>query len=79
MKKWWQSKTVWFNAIMATATAAEASFSLLKEIIPVNSYAVLSFMLTVGNVFLRFVSAETLVDRRKNESAPPQNFQDRRQ
>lgn len=79
MKKWWQSKTVWFNALMAVATAAEASFSLLKDALPVNAYAVLSFALTVGNVLLRFTSTQTLMDRRKNESPPPEGTQDRRQ
>lgn len=69
MKKWYKSKTVLFNLLLAVLAAAEASFSLLQQYLPVNTYALLSFILTVGNVALRFISTQTLVERRKQDES----------
>lgn len=68
MKKWWKSKTILFNLIVTVLAATEASFSLVQSFVPVNIYAALSFILTVGNVGLRFISTQTVVERRKELS-----------
>lgn len=56
MKKWYKSKTIWFNALVAASVAAETSFEILKPFLPVDLYAITTFALVVGNAFLRFVT-----------------------
>lgn len=60
MKSWWQSKTLWFNALMVTLTAIEASFNLLQPALPVNVYGVVLFCVSVGNVILRFLTTQAV-------------------
>lgn len=60
MKKFWKSRTIWFNAIVAALGAAEPSLGLLKAIIPVDVYAVLMFTLVVGNTVLRTITKTEL-------------------
>lgn len=52
-KVWWRSKTLWFNALCAALGAAELGLGLLQPALPLNAYAVLSFVLAVGNAALR--------------------------
>lgn len=52
-KPWWQSRTLWFNAICAGLAAAEAGTGLLQPLLPVPAYAALAFVLPVGNAVLR--------------------------
>jgi hypothetical protein len=58
MKKWYKSKVVWFNIIMAAMVALEASFSSLQPVLPVNVYGVLITVLAVGNAVLRVISTQ---------------------
>lgn len=62
-KAWWRSKTIWFNAICTGLATAELSLGLLQALLPVNAYAVLSFVLVVGNTVLRSVTSAPLVMR----------------
>lgn len=62
-KPWWHSKTIWFNLLCATLGAAELSIGLLQAVLPVNAYAVLSFVLLVGNTALRVVTNTPLTAR----------------
>lgn len=62
-KTWWRSKTLWFNLVVALAAAAEAGFAVLQPVLPVNAYAVLVFLLTVGNTALRVVTTTALALR----------------
>ena len=55
-KSWWRSKTLWFNALCAALGAAELGMGLLQPALPVNAYAVLSFVLAAGNAALRAVT-----------------------
>lgn len=66
-KPWWQSKTLWFNLVVAVAAAAEASVGLLQPLLPINIFEALSFLLVVGNAALRVISKTALALR----SAPP--------
>jgi hypothetical protein len=56
MKKWYRSKTILFNALMATLIALEASLSQLSSVIPANWYGILATVLAVGNAFLRVIT-----------------------
>lgn len=53
----WRSKTLWFNAGVAAAAAAEAHVGLLQPMLPVNVYQALVFILVTGNAVLRVISA----------------------
>ena len=67
MKKWWKSKTVLFNLAMTILAASEAAFPVIQPILPVSVHGIILFALTVGNVALRFISTQTIVDRRKKD------------
>jgi hypothetical protein len=56
MKKWYQSKTLWFNALVGALLALEASLGQLTALIPANWYAILATILPVGNAILRVIS-----------------------
>lgn len=58
MKKWYKSKTLWFNIIVAGLIALEASFPMLQSFFSVNVYAVLATALAVGNAMLRVVTLQ---------------------
>jgi hypothetical protein len=60
-KKWYKSKTLWFNILVSGLVALEASFSMLQPNIPVNVYGVLATALAVGNAILRVVSSSTII------------------
>lgn len=57
-RPWWHSRTLWFNAFAAALLAAEASFSLLQPLLPVNAFAAVSFVLVVVNAALRLVTTQ---------------------
>lgn len=56
MKKWYKSKTIIFNVIMAGLVALEAGLSQLSAIVPANWYAIIAVILPVGNAMLRIIS-----------------------
>lgn len=56
-KPWWKSRQLRFNAAVAVLIALEASFSMLQPYLPGNVYAWFSVALTVGNAFLRVITA----------------------
>jgi len=55
-----RSKTIWFNAVVAGLAALEAVWSALSAVIPGNTYAWLTVVLTVGNAVLRVVTTQAL-------------------
>lgn len=59
-KRFWHSRTLWFNAICAALGAAEASLGLLQASLPINAYGALAFVLAVGNTALRVVTTQPL-------------------
>jgi hypothetical protein len=67
MKNWisrcMRSKTMLFNAIVASLAALEGVFSLLQPHIGGNVYAYLTIALTVGNAFLRVITTQPLKDK----------------
>lgn len=60
MKKWYASKTLWFNTIVAALAALEQSFSALQTLVPVNIYAIAVTVLAVGNAVLRIITTQGL-------------------
>lgn len=56
-KKWYESKTVWFNIAMTLLMAVEANFSLLQAYLGQAYYGLAMFAVTMGNVFLRLITS----------------------
>lgn len=56
-KPWWQSRTLWFNAIVLMLTAAESQVGLLQGVLPGGLYAWVAFGLPVVNAGLRLVTS----------------------
>lgn len=56
-KKWWQSKTLWFNIIgLVLALAGE-----LSKAFPSGQVAQISaFVLTIGNIILRLITTQPI-------------------
>lgn len=54
------SKTMWFNAIVASLAALEGVFAMLQPHVAGNVYAYLTIALTVGNAALRVVTTQPL-------------------
>ena len=61
MKKWWRSKTLWFNAFVAALAALEGVTGLLAPYTGPNFYAALCVVLPIGNSILRTISNEGLM------------------
>ncbi len=57
-KKWWKSRTLWFNALVATLGAVEASVHLVQPYVAGNIYGYGLLLLSVGNTFLRFLTTQ---------------------
>ena len=60
MKPWWQSKTLWVNAVIAALAALEAGTGLLQPFLPVNFYAAVAVGLPVVNSVLRVITTQGL-------------------
>ena len=56
-KKWYKSKTVWFNLLVASMLLIEQNINLLQPLLPINLYALVSFIVPLVNVWLRVVTA----------------------
>ena len=64
-KLWWQSRTLWFNAMMLALAAAEAQLGVLKDLLPGGLFAWLAFALPVGNAALRVITTSALAGYQK--------------
>lgn len=60
MKAWYQSKTLWVNAIVAGLAALEAGTGILQPLLPANFYAIVAVGLPVVNAVLRIVTTQGL-------------------
>jgi hypothetical protein len=60
MKKWWKSKTLWLNVLLAAGTAAEANMGLLRDQFGPQAYLVIISVAAAANAFLRFVTSQPL-------------------
>ena len=59
-KSWWQSKTLWINAIVASLVALEGTTGFLQPQLPVNLYAAVAVSLPILNVILRVLTTKGL-------------------
>lgn len=59
-KRWYRSKTLWFNAIVLSLAAAESQLKVLEGVLPGGLYAWLAFVLPVGNAALRFITSTAI-------------------
>lgn len=64
-KRWYCSKTLWFNLILLMLAAAETQLNVLKDVLPGGLYAWLAFILPVGNTALRFLSTTALTVKKQ--------------
>lgn len=59
-KIWYQSKILWFNALVAALAALEMSANVLQPYVPSNVYAYGLLVLTVGNAVLRVITNQAI-------------------
>jgi hypothetical protein len=59
-KKWWKSKTLWFNVAIAVGTAVEASLHVLQAQYEPTFYLTLVAITSAGNIVLRTISSEEI-------------------
>ena len=57
-KKWYQSKTLWFNGVSSSLIIAESNLHFLQPMLPVNVYVFFAFTLPIINMWLRLVSTQ---------------------
>ncbi len=57
-KKWWHSKTLWLNALLAAGTVLEANLGLLRDSFGPSGYLVLIALAAGSNAFLRFLTSQ---------------------
>lgn len=60
MKKWYQSKTIIVNAIVAALVALEAGTGLLQQFLPANFYAIIAVGLPIVNAILRVITTQAV-------------------
>jgi hypothetical protein len=56
MKKWYKSKTLWFNILVAMGTAVEASLTLVQGYFDPRVFLALIGLTAGVNVMLRFIT-----------------------
>ncbi|MFM9902154.1 MAG: hypothetical protein ACKVOT_14175 [Polaromonas sp.] len=56
-KPWWQSRTLWVNALVLALAAAEAQLNVLQGFLPGGLFAWVAFGLPVVNAALRFITS----------------------
>lgn len=59
-KKWYKSRVLWFNVILAGLGALEASANLIQPYVPGDIYGWGLMILTVGNAMMRIIGSRGL-------------------
>ena len=59
-KKWYKSKTLWFNGVSSSLLMAEANLHFLQPILHVNVYVCFAFILPIVNMWLRLISTQEI-------------------
>lgn len=57
VKPWWQSKTLWVNALVLALAAAESQLQVLQGALPGGLFTWLAFALPVINAALRSITS----------------------
>jgi len=66
MKAWYESKTLWVNAIVAALVALEAGTGLLQPFLPPHFYVIVAIGLPIVNTVLRIVTVQGLALRKSD-------------
>lgn len=67
-KRWWRSRTLQVNALVAALVALEAGTGLLQPHLPVNIYTAVAVGLPIINAVLRVVTSQGLTARPETEA-----------
>ena len=59
-KKWYKSRVLWFNVLLAGLGALEASANLIQPYVPGDIYGWGLMVLTVGNSMMRVLGSRGL-------------------
>lgn len=57
-KKWYHSKTMLFNLLVASMLLIEQNLNFLQPLLPINIYALLSFVVPLVNMWLRIITTK---------------------
>ena len=70
MKVWWQSKTIWFNLVMAVLGSLEATLHLLQPLFGASLYGVGAVFVAIVNTALRVVTTQPLAVKADGTERP---------
>lgn len=59
-KPWWQSRTLWVNALVLALATAETQLNILQGVLPGGLFAWLAFGLPVVNAALRLITTKAV-------------------
>lgn len=59
-KRWWKSKVLWVNALLAVGTVVEANFGLLQAKLGPQSYLAVAGLIAGVNFVLRTITTQPL-------------------
>lgn len=62
-RAWWKSWTLWVNFVCLVLAQAEAQLGLLREVLPINAYALIAMVLPPLNILLRAATTAPLGKR----------------
>lgn len=62
-RAWWKSWTLWINFVFLLLAQAEAQIGLLREVLPINVYALIAIVLPPLNIALRAITTAPLGKR----------------
>ena len=61
MKKWYRSRTLWINFLLAMGVVLEANFGLLQALLGPKAYLAGMTVIAGGNFLLRFATTLPIV------------------
>jgi hypothetical protein len=64
-KRWWKSKTLWFNTAAAIGTVVEANFGVLQASLGPKVYVIGMGAVAGVNFMLRFATSQPIVEEKK--------------
>lgn len=59
-KRWWRSRTVWFNVAVAVFASLELSLGVLQPVLSANWFVLISVAVPIINIMLRSVTTMPL-------------------
>jgi hypothetical protein len=65
VKRWYLSKTLWLNAVMAAAAVAEVNFGMLRDRMSPEHYLLAIAGFAALNAMLRFVTTQSIGSEKK--------------